>query len=183
MATTPLSGWLIYYSDPTNPDLAGDYFNAQTDLDLGGRRELSTYFEHGQEEKIGRRRIGRAQLTQKSGGLWVSVKPVPELPAKVWDSFVSLANDGLMGFSSGAPGHLVERERRGNTHWIKRWPLIDASLTVGPCESRCMAQVGDVVKHQGSLDARIAKVRADYLRHLQAVNDTRLWWLEYVDGN
>jgi len=167
---TAISGFLIYFGSTSDRDLEGDYFNAQTDFDLTSRRELSLYFEHGMDSVIGRRRIGRGLITPQREGLWIDAQAVPELPARIWNSLMAMAHEGELGFSSGAPAHLVEREEG----WIKRWPLIDASLTATPAEPRCIANVNPAK----ALSARAERLQRDYVHHLRAINETRLWLLE-----
>jgi len=49
---------------------------------------------------------------------------------------MELAAAGKLGWSSGAAGHLVEREQVGKSWRIKSWPIAEASLTPTPAEPR-----------------------------------------------
>lgn len=169
---TPINGFLIFYSGPMSTDLEGEYFTAKSDLDLAGRQELSLYFEHGRDPSVGKRRIGVAKLARKSTGLWATTRPVAELPPKIWQGLVDLSSEGLLGFSSGAASHLAEVAPDG---WIKSWPLIDASLTVSPAEPRCIAAPNANFVKRVELNDTVTKLRADYVRHLQVINEVRLW--------
>jgi HK97 family phage major capsid protein len=62
---------------------------------------------------------------------------------------MELAAAGKLGWSSGAAGHLVEREQVGKSWHIKSWPIAEASLTPTPAEPRNAAiPVKSLYTHQ-----------------------------------
>ena len=129
-----LGGYLVRFTDETNPDLTGDYFKAQTDFDIEFPNQVSTYYNHGMDGTLKKRKLGKANLKVDDVGVWA------ELQLQARDEYekaiISMAKSGKLGWSSGTAGHLIEKEAVGNAAWIKHWPLVEASLTPTPAEPR-----------------------------------------------
>lgn len=128
-----IGGYLVRYTDESSPDLAGDYFTADTEL--GTVEELPVLYHHGQDAKIGKRILWRGKLQKDDLGLWIEAQLAmrDEYEASIY----KLAEDGKLGWSSGAVSHLVEREQKSpNVAWIKMWWVAEASLTPTPAEPR-----------------------------------------------
>lgn len=127
-----VGGYLVRYSTQDDPDLTGDYFTSQTDF--GESEKLPVLYHHGFDKKIGKRKLGVAQLKRDEVGLWAEAQL--ELRDEYEKTIFELAKSGKLGWSSGAASHVVEREDTGKAHHIKQWYLAEASLTPTPAEYR-----------------------------------------------
>ena len=130
-----VGGYLVRFSTPDDPDLGGDFFTSDTDYDVDLPGKSTTYFNHGLDPKLGKRRFAKTTLKQDEFGIWAEtiLKERDE-----YESFlIDLAKKGKLGWSSGTLSHLVETEPVGKATHITRWPLgLDASLTHIPAEPR-----------------------------------------------
>lgn len=128
-------GYLVTFSDYKNTDLSGEYFDKNTDFDLEFPGRSSSYYNHGLDVKLGRRKIGVADLKLDDVGIWAEIQL--EERDEYEKVIAEMAANGKLGWSSGTAAHLVEKEPVGKAYYIKRWPLgLDASLTPTPCEPR-----------------------------------------------
>jgi len=118
--------------------LEGDYFDDQTDymVDLPGKS--LAWFSHAlypQKQRLS----GDADLNQRKtdDGFGIWAETVLDERDQYERFLLDLAEKGKLGWSSGVPGHLVEREKKDDAYHITRWPLgLDASLTHIPAEAR-----------------------------------------------
>lgn len=135
-----IGGHLVLYGDATTPDLSSykDYFTASTEYDIEPGDKRSMYWAHGQDPKIGVKKIGTLTVTPDDHGLWV--EGVLNLADKYEKSIYDLAEKGKLGWSSGAPSHLVTRKavevKGGTVHEILTWPIAEGSLTPTPADYR-----------------------------------------------
>lgn len=134
------SGYLVVFSGEDDPDLSGDYFTKSTDfgaLSDGHPVTLPAYYDHGLDATLKTERIGTAVLKLDDVGVFAdyTIQRRKEYLAR-------LLEDGHLGQSSGAVGHLVDRVDgpAGKAWWLKTWPLGEASLTPTPAEPRTNAQ-------------------------------------------
>jgi len=127
-----VGGFLIRYSNDAQPDLEGDFFNAQTDLGIETGARLPVYYQHGFDPIFQTKRIGRATAEFQEAGVWLEAQL--EMRDDYERGLMELAEAGKLGWSSGAAGHLVEREQIGKSWHIKSWPIAEASLTPTPAE-------------------------------------------------
>lgn len=134
-----VGGYLVYFSTDQDPDLAGQFFTAQTDFDLETCSSKSAmYFDHGLDPVIKQRKLAIGTLAQHDVGIWVEGQL--NMRDEYEKAIYGLAEKGKLGFSSGTAPHLVESKMVGDAEWISRWPLgLDASLTTTPCEPRTKA--------------------------------------------
>jgi len=138
-----VEGMLIRFSDPDDPDLTGDYFDAETDY--GPHTKSIVYYDHGLDEIVGVKRLGAsvqssATLKMTDVGVWVQAQL--DLRDEYEAAVFGLAQKGKMGWSSGTASHLfkktpVKNSRGAIVNRITHWPLgIDATLTPTPAEFR-----------------------------------------------
>jgi hypothetical protein len=135
-----IGGFGVLFGGPDKTDLAADYFTAETDFDwpATGTKECPVYYNHGFDDIIGTRVIGRATLSLEPAGVWIEAQL--NLRDEYERAIYAMAKSGKLGWSSGTASHLVEREVKGASAWIKRWPLgLDMSLTPRPAEPRTLA--------------------------------------------
>ena len=128
-------GYLVRFTSENDPDLTGDYFNAETDFDMDFPGKATVYWNHGIDSQMKRRKLGKADLRVDDAGVWAEMILQER---DEYEQYVSKwAGEGKLGWSSGTAAHLVERKKVGESNFIMRWPLgLDASLTHIPAEPR-----------------------------------------------
>jgi HK97 family phage major capsid protein/HK97 family phage prohead protease len=117
-------------------DLHGEHFTRGTDFgaELLGLSNPPLLYEHGIHPDIGLKVIGRVeQMDTDDVGLLV--KAELDRHSKYIELVRQLAEQGALGMSTGAPGHLVSRKSSGE---IERWPIVEVSLTPTPAEPRTL---------------------------------------------
>lgn len=129
-----LGGYLVRFSGPKDTDLTGDFFSKNTDLGVFEGNKLPVYYQHGYDGHFKNTRIGWATTKYDDVGLWVEAQL--DMRSEYEQAIVEMALNGKMGWSSGAAGHLVERELVGKAWHIKSWPIAEASLTPTPAEPK-----------------------------------------------
>lgn len=132
-----IGGYLVRYGNPEQTDISPmrDYFTAETDFDIEDGAKSTVYYQHGLDPVLKRRKLGTATLKRDEFGVWAEAQL--DVRDKYEQFIYQMAENGKMGWSSGVPSHLVEREQVGTAHHIKHWPLgKDASLTPTPAEPR-----------------------------------------------
>lgn len=135
-----VGGYLVKFTDPDNPDLEDDFFDAETDY--GPHEKTLVYYQHGLDETLGVKRLGSryanglGELKMDNVGVWFQhqLDLADEYEAAVY----RLSELGKMRLSSGTATHLVRRELKTGAkgrkaYHIKTWPLgLDASYTPTP---------------------------------------------------
>lgn len=129
-----IGGYLVRYGDPKNTDLTGDFFSKETDLGVEDGSTLPVYYNHGMDGVLKARKIGRGVIKYDDAGAWLEAQL--EMRDEYERMIYDMAVEGKMGWSSGAAGHLVEREAVGKAWHIKTWPIAEASTTPTPAEPR-----------------------------------------------
>ena len=127
-----VGGFLVRYSDSETPDLEGDFFTKDTDLGIEAGSRLPVYYQHGYDPIFKTKRIGRATAEFQDAGVWLEAQL--EMRDEYERNLLELAEAGKLGWSSGAAGHLVDKELVGKSYFIKSWPIAEASLTPTPAE-------------------------------------------------
>lgn len=129
-----LAGYLVRWGGPKDADLEGDFFSKDTDLGVEEGSRLPVYYQHGFDGTLKSRRLGRGVIKFDDVGAWFEAQL--DLRDEYEQLIYKLAEDGKLGWSSGAAGHLVEREQVGKAWHIKSWVIAEASLTPQPAEPR-----------------------------------------------
>lgn len=128
-----ITGYLVRFTSEDSPDMEGEYFTKDTDFDLKDGERTSIYYHHGQDPKLGQRKIGEGTLKVDEVGVWVDGQLA--MRDRYEQAIYRMAEQGKQSWSSGTAPHLVERERTEKATWIKRWPLrLDATTTPTPAE-------------------------------------------------
>lgn len=151
-----VGGYLVRFTGPRDPDLTGDFFSKDTDLGVEDGSILPVYYNHGGDGTLKTRKLGRAVVKFDDAGLWLEAQL--NMRDEYEQMIYKLATEGKLGWSSGAAGHLVEREKVGKTWHIKSWPIAEASLTPTPAEARNDVEVvksvpDEVVEQQADDEA------------------------------
>jgi HK97 family phage major capsid protein len=117
-------------------DLHGEHFTRKTDFgaELLGLSNPPLLYEHGIHPDIGLKVVGRVEQ-MNADDIGVLVKAELDRHSKYIELVRQLAEQGALGMSTGAPGHLVSRKSTGE---IERWPIVEVSLTPTPAEPRTL---------------------------------------------
>ena len=148
-----VGGHLILWGDADTPDATAwrDYFTPETDL---GRfikaGAVDLIFHHdlpvigkGKDGKpipnpLAGRELGEVKAKPDDVGLWV--EGVLSLRDEYERNILEMVKAGKLSWSSGAVSHRVRREKQPNgSHQIKRWHVVESSLTPTPGEPRAAA--------------------------------------------
>lgn len=138
-----IGGYLVVYGDPSQPDLAGDFFTPETDFGFqpGERIKTAVWFNHRLPLPLKTRNGQPLVIKQQIGEGWLSRDAQGVFIEAVLDNrkqYESLLTQ--LGWSSGTAAHLVDREPVKGAMRITRWPLgLDASVTPTPAEPRSRA--------------------------------------------
>lgn len=148
-----IEGYLVPFNTPENPDFYGTYFDTQTDYMLNDYPILRAFilYNHGLDETLNVRTMGtflRAKIDDI--GLWVQA----QLNMRdEWEQEVyKLAQAGKLGWSSGALPQAVEVADDGH---IKRWAIIEGSLTPTPAAVPFASQIYTRSSYQAALNSAI----------------------------
>lgn len=174
------AGYLVVFSGEDDPDLAGDYFTKSTDfgaLSDGLPVTLPAYYDHGLDSTLKTERIGTATLKIDDVGVFADYTI-----ARRKEYLARLLEEGHLGQSSGAVGHLVERAEgpAGKAWWLKTWPLGEASLTPTPAEPRTSAV--PVKSLRAEVKAESLSARIDRVHRAWHAVDGRGWVAEVFDA-
>lgn len=127
-----IGGYLVVWGDPSRPDLQGEFFTPETDLGLDWYPRRPVLYHHGLDGTLGPALIGQIEVMQPdSTGVWVEAQL--DLRRRWARTVLDLVRQGALGWSSGSLPHLVEIGADGH---IRRWPIVEGSLTPTPAEPR-----------------------------------------------
>lgn len=139
-----VGGYAVRFTDASRRDLAGDYFTAETYLGAHQGDGVDVLFHHGLPLHTSRRmseeqkqsfqkfsdHIFKPAKTRKDDvGLFTEV--VLDMADEYEKAVFGLVKAGKLGWSSASAFHTVRRTDDGE---IKRWPIIEISLTPQPAE-------------------------------------------------
>lgn len=129
---TRVGGYLVRWGNPTEKDLQGEYFTKRTDLGLNWYPQRPVLYHHGLDGTVKTAVIGVIDtLKSDDTGVWAEAQI--DLHSQYAKHVASLIEKGIIGWSSGSLPHLVEVAHDG---FIKRWPIVEGSLTPTPAEPR-----------------------------------------------
>jgi HK97 family phage major capsid protein len=123
-----VAGYGVVWGDR---DLYGDTFTPETDLGIKYHPNPPAYYDHtlsGVETEIGI----TVKMAPDAVGLWVEQEL--DRHHEYMEGITKLIEAGALGYSTGAPGHLIRAERTV----ITKWPIVDVSLTPTPAEPRTL---------------------------------------------
>jgi HK97 family phage major capsid protein len=126
--TAVVGGWGVVFG---GKDLYGEDFSPNTDFDLDYVPNKHVYYDHALSEV--KNDIGKVvKNTVEDMGVWVEAQI--ERSKAYAEEVLKLIEQGIIGWSSGTAEHLVVTEGKS----IKRWPIIEFSLTPTPAEPRTL---------------------------------------------
>src|SRR5687768_7764246 len=98
-------GFAVWFTDHTNPDCDGEYFDRHTDFELDDHPTVPILLSHGYDARVGRKRLGKVNLELRDEGLWAEGKFTVDDP--VVRDLETLIREEKMFYSSSAPGHMT----------------------------------------------------------------------------
>ena len=131
-----VGGYLVRFSTEKDPDLSGEFFTAKTYFGPRNGDGADMLFHHGIPLKSGLEGLADhlfAPVKAKKDDIGIWVEAVLDARNEYEKAVLDLAVAGKLGWSSGTAKHLI---RRADTGEIKRWPIVEASLTPTPAEPR-----------------------------------------------
>jgi len=127
-----VGGYLVVWGHPAQRDLHGEYFTPDTDLGLDWYPRRPVLYHHGLDGELGPVMIGQIERMQPdSAGVWVEAQL--DLRNRWARAVLALVQRDALGWSSGSLPHLVDVAADGH---IRRWPIVEGSLTPTPAEPR-----------------------------------------------
>ncbi len=127
-----IGGYLLVWGDASRRDLHGEYFTPETELGLDWYERRPVLYHHGLDGALKAALLGVIDtLRADEIGLWAEARL--DLRARFVRAVRDLVRRGALAWSSGSLPHLVEVEADGR---IKRWPIVEGSLTPTPAEPR-----------------------------------------------
>jgi HK97 family phage major capsid protein len=130
--TGRVGGYLVVWGDVSHPDLQGEYFTPETELGLDWYPRRPVLYHHGLDGDLGPAMIGQIEVMQPDHvGVWVEAQL--DKRSRWARAVLDLVQRDTLGWSSGSLPHLVEVAADGH---IRRWPIVEGSLTPTPAEPR-----------------------------------------------
>jgi hypothetical protein len=133
-----VGGYGHVWGDVATKDLAGDYFTPESDLVPELAPVKLIFYDHalfkGPDGVKFDDPLGLApehETKTDEVGKWIRAQLFKRTQ---WvDAVMELVEKGVLAWSSGSIPHLVKREADG---FLKRWPVVEYTLTPTPCEPR-----------------------------------------------
>lgn len=150
--TVTVAGYGVVFG---GADLVGDTFNPDTDFMLDLVPTKLVLYDHGFNEGIKSTIMGRipaSAVTVDEDGIWIEAEL--DRHNRYLDLVLKLIGHGAIGWSSGSVGHLTQRDGKA----IKRWPIVEFSLTPTPAEPRTLGV--EVLKALAESSEAIAQLSA-----------------------
>lgn len=127
-----VGGYLIVWGTAQQRDLQGEYFTPETELGLDWYPQRPALYHHGLDGKVETAVMGVIDtLRVDEVGVWAEAQL--NLRQRYARAVQRLVDQGVLGWSSGSLPHLVSRADDGR---IKRWIIVEGSLTPTPAEPR-----------------------------------------------
>ena len=142
-----IGGYLLIWGEPQRRDLQGEYFTPHTDVGLDWYEQRPVLYHHGLDGNLKAAVIGVIDtLKPDETGLWAEAQL--DLRKRYVRAVQRLVDQGVLSWSSGSLPHLVEVNAEGR---IKRWPIVEGSLTPTPAEPRhaCVQTLKSAYKSLG----------------------------------
>ena len=148
-----IAGQFVYYGNPEEVDLQGEFFTKETDFWLSDAKSdgdnyecsLPMIYHHGLANLRGAEaRVGSwTAIKTMDNGMWIEGQL--DISHKYADKIKKLVDMGVLGLSSDSIGRLVSRkkhQKKGGSVWeLTSWPLAGVSLTPNPAEPRLLPVV------------------------------------------
>lgn len=147
-----IGGYAVRFGSPEDPDLAGDFFTCDTNFYIKEDNLLPVFYAHSFDAHFQDTVLGEAKFRKDATGVWVEAQL--NLRDEYEKAVYELVKKGKLGWSTGAPGHLVRREKVKQANFIKSWPIAEVSLTPTPAEPKTFACIKEIEVAQVSSSIR-----------------------------
>jgi hypothetical protein len=130
-----IEGLLVRFTSPSELDLVGDYFDAQSNLGLEDGDALPLLWHHGLDPEIGKNAIGKGTVKRTPAGWWFTAWL--NMRSEYEKYIYKMAELGKLGYSSQADPSTVVRvpvSGKANAHYLKSWWVIEGSVTPTPMD-------------------------------------------------
>ncbi|PJF22393.1 MAG: hypothetical protein CUN56_06245, partial [Phototrophicales bacterium] len=129
---TRVGGYLVVWGDAAQRDLEGEYFTPETEFGLTWYDQRPVLYQHGLDPQLKAAVIGQIDtLRMDDIGIWAEAQL--DLRHRYVQTVRRLIEKGVLAWSSGSLPHLVDVAADGR---IKRWIIVEGSLTPTPAEPR-----------------------------------------------
>ena len=125
-----VGGYLVVWGHPAQRDLHGEYFTPDTDLGLDWYPRRPVLYHHGLDGELGPVMIGQIERCSRTPACGWKLSRSAE-PVGAGGARPGAARRARLG--SGSLPHLVDVAADGH---IRRWPIVEGSLTPTPAEPR-----------------------------------------------
>lgn len=123
-----IGGYLVRYGSPDMRDVEGEYFTKDSQLELEWYKQRPILFHHGLDGGVKGVAIGMIDVIREDDeGVWA--EGILNLRQKYVQAIDRMVKKGILDWSSGTLPQLVEVAKDG---FIKRWPLIEGTMTYAP---------------------------------------------------
>lgn len=127
-----VGGYLVEFGDMGVRDLQRERFVTDTDFALDWYGERPLLFHHGLNDAVGTEKVGMIKaLRRDDKGLWLEA--ILDERNEYVEYVRKLVDMGVLGLSAGSLPHLVRVDGDGT---IKRFPIVEGSLTHTPADPR-----------------------------------------------
>lgn len=127
-----VGGYLVVWGSPQARDLQGEYFTSDSELGIDWYDRRPVLYHHGLDGTMKASVIGVIDsLKADETGVWAEAQL--NMREHYVRTVLKLVEKGILGWSSGSLPHLVDVANDGH---IKRWPIVEGSLTPTPAEPR-----------------------------------------------
>ncbi len=127
-----VGGYLVVWGNPDERDLQGEYFTPATELGLAWFSQRPVLYQHGLDGALKAAVIGTIDtLVRDETGVWAEAQL--DLRQRWARAVQRLIEKQVLGWSSGSLAHMVEVADDGH---IRRWPIVEGSLTPTPAQPR-----------------------------------------------
>lgn len=134
-----IEGPLVTFGERQQADFRGDFFKADTEFALDWFDKRPVLFNHGLDPTMSITKIGDIiSLEARDEEVWA--KAQLDMRKRYMKKVKQWIEQGLMGWSSGTLAHLMKSV---NGH-IKRWPIVEGSLTLTPMDPRNLGTVTSI---------------------------------------
>jgi HK97 family phage major capsid protein len=147
-------------------DLEGETFTPDTDYMPNLVPEKLILYDHGLQDDV-KHILGKTVKEHSDAtGIWVEAQLSRH--KRYVDEILTLIDEKVLGWSSGSVGHLIERD--GKT--IKRWPVVEYSLTPTPAEPRTLGveRIKILAQSNPNLEALLPEESDDSTRNATEEN-------------
>ncbi len=151
-----VGGYLVIWGSPAQRDLQNEYFTPETDLGLDWYPHRPVLYQHGLDARLKATVIGVIDTLKADAiGIWAEAQL--DLYHEYAGAVRRLIEKGALAWSSGSLPHLVQVAADG---CIKRWPIVEGSLTPTPAEPR-RTSVQTIKSAYAALGLDVARLAID----------------------